>query len=198
VPEEATYINLDELVGAFAPSDTLRVDDALLAEVVAAVGLTGLSGGDDFDSTLRQLIAERGDQPLAMRAGQWQIDMSRSAFQTLVASALIVSAILAAGATSTAVIVLAAIAPFLVDVERVKISASDRMVLAALHTQLDQPRERRELYDGLSADLRHEVTFLEFVDILERLDRAGMIDHDTDLFELPAPRSVLWGYLERP
>jgi hypothetical protein len=139
-------------------------------------------------------LSDLVNEPLALRLGNWRADMPTKILQSGVTAALMVGAIEAAGINSTPVVVLAAVVPFLVDVEHVEISQSDRMVFAALKTNLVTPQERRALWGSLPADLQHELTFLEFVDLLERLEQAGVIRAVEDQrYRLPSKHGIFRG-----
>jgi hypothetical protein len=190
---------LSDLVAAWADDGgTVRVDDDRIGQILRAAGL-----GEDGDAVragqiLRQVLADLANEPLSLRLGRWRVAMPATIFQSGVAAALMVGAIEAAGINSTAVVVLAAVVPFLVDVEHVEISQSDRMVLAALKTNLATPQQRRALWDSLPADLQHDLTYLEFADLLERLQQAGLIRAvDDQHYGLPSRHGIFRGRLAR-
>jgi hypothetical protein len=192
-------VRLGDLVAAWADDGgTVRVDDDRIGQVLRAAGLAGDADAVRAEEVLRQVLSDLANEPLSLRLGNWRVDMPAKIFQSGVTAALMVSAIEAAGINSTAVVVLAAVVPFLVDVERIKLSQSDRMVFAALKASLATRQERRALWDSLPADLRHELTFLEFVDLLERLEQADVIQAvDDKHYGLPANHGIFRGRLVR-
>jgi hypothetical protein len=191
----AEMVTLGDLVTAWADDGgTVRVDDDRIGQVLLAAGLGGDGDAVRTGEILRQVLSDLVNEPLSLRLRNWRVDMPAKIFQSAVTAALMVGAIEAAGINSTAVVVLAAVVPFLVDVEHVEISQSDRMVFAALKADLATPQERRALWDSLPSDLQHELTFLEFVDLLERLAQAGMIravNHKH--YGLPAKHGIFRG-----
>jgi hypothetical protein len=192
-------VPVGELVARWS-NDTgiVSVDDARIAEVLGTVGLTIGSDASRAEDILRQVLSDLSDEPLSLRIGNWRVDMPATIFQSGVTAALMVGAIEAAGINSTAVVVLAAVVPFLVDVDHVAISPSDRMLFAALKAKLATPQERRALWDDLPADLQHEITFLEFVDLLDRLEQAGVICAvDDEHYGLTAERGIFRGRIGR-
>jgi hypothetical protein len=195
----AEAVELGDLVAAWADDNgTVRVDDDRVRQVLRAVGLGRDADAVRAEEILRQVLSDLVNEPLALRLGNWRADMPAKILQSGVTAALMVGAIEAAGINSTPVVVLAAVVPFLVDVEHVEISQSDRMVFAALKANLVTPQERRDLWDSLPADLQHELTFLEFVDLLERLERAGVIRADEDQrYRLPSKHGIFRGRFGR-
>jgi hypothetical protein len=195
----AETVELGDLVAAWADDNgTVRVDDDRVRQVLRAVGLGGDADAVRVEEILRRVLSDLVNEPLALRLGNWRADMPAKILQSGVTAALMVGAIEAVGISSTPVVVLAAVVPFLVDVEHVEISQSDRMVFAALKANLVTPQERRDLWDSLPADLQHELTFLEFVDLLERLERAGVIRAVEDQrYRLPSKRGIFRGRFGR-
>lgn len=189
-------VTIDQLVAKWAGgTETISVDDSRIAEVLGAVGLGGAQGRR-VEEIIRQVLSDLVDEPLSMRVGNWQVDMPATVFRSGITAALMIGAIEAVGINSTAVVVLAAVVPFLVDVERVTISPSERLVLAGLTANLTSVQDRRALWENLPADLQHELTFLEFVDLLDRLSKAGVIRAvGEDRYALPPGRGVFHGRL---
>jgi uncharacterized protein YbcV (DUF1398 family) len=179
-------------------TDRVIVDDARIAQILGAVGLSPDGAGGRAEEIIRRMLSDAADEPLALRFGNWRVDMSATIFRSGLTAALMVSAIEAAGITSTAVVVLAAVVPCLVDVDHVAVSQSDRLVFAALKTKLATPQQRRALWDSLPADLQHEITFLEFVDLLARLEQAGVIRAlDDQHYGLPSEHGIFRGRIGR-
>jgi hypothetical protein len=191
----ADLVPVGELVAQWTDDmGMVSVDDARIAEVLGAMGLHARSDAKRIEGILRQVLSDLSDEPLSLRIGNWRVDMSATVFRSGVTAALLVGAIEAAGINSTAVVVLAAVVPFLVDVDHVAVNPSDRMVLAALKTKLATPQERSALWDSLPIDLQHEITFLEFVDLLDRLERAGVIRAvDDEHYGLPPKHGIFRG-----
>lgn len=136
------------------------------------------------DVSLRTLASEVGavDDAFELRLGQWRINLPTAIARGLVNGAVLTAALAAKGESSLTATVLSVIVPLVFDLDHIDVSASDRTVYA--HLARDAPTRKHvdEWYDDLPADVRSEVTRLEFVDIIERLDAAGAVE--TDLLDV--------------
>ena len=116
--------------------------------------------------------------PFEIRMGGWQLDLP-TAIARGVTNGTVLGALLAAtGQASVPATVLSVVVPFIFDLQRVNISRSDKVILAAL---LQDPWGREPIdvwYDKLPSHVREELSSLEFVDVIERLEDAGLVDVD--------------------
>lgn len=191
----ADTVTLGELIGTWAgQAPTVEVDDDRIARVLAAAGLDDDGEAARTAEILRQILSDLADEPLAVRLGSWRVGVPAAALRAGVGAALMVAAIEAVGIDSVPVVVLTAVLPFLVDIEHVEVSQADRIVLAALKTSLRSPQDRRTLWDALPPDLRHELSFLEFADLLDRLSQASLIRAvDDERYGIPAKHGIFRG-----
>jgi hypothetical protein len=189
----ADRVALGDLVGA-GPGLAVEVDDDRIARILAAAGLDDDGEAARTADVLRQVLSDLADEPLAVRLGGWRVDVSATALRAGVGASLMVAAIEAVGIDSVPVVVLTAVLPFLVDIEHIEVSPADRIVLAALKTNLASPQNRRALWDALPPDLQHELSFLEFADLLDRLSQANLIQAvDDERYGLPAKHGIFRG-----
>jgi hypothetical protein len=138
--------------------------------------LQGAGSFDDFELAFVEQAGESAEvDPFALRVGQWRIDMPRRLFQTTVATVTLATGMAVTGTTSAPVAVLAVVLPFLVSVERVELRGRDRLVLARLREHGVDAPDVEAAYARLPADLRDQLTLLEFADIWDRLQAAGEV-----------------------
>ncbi|WP_148616541.1 hypothetical protein [Nocardioides rubriscoriae] len=182
--------------GQSGSGSDLDVTQAGLLDVVATCGVSPATPGAPTTTSIADsivdLLQSYADEPLAMRIGSWHVNLPVTTFQTLFASGLLVGGVELLGIESTAAVVLAAVVPFVVDIEHVRVSPSQRIVLAKLTADLTTPAAVRDLWDKLPPDLQHELTFLEFVDLLDALERAGALTRGRDdRYSLPSEHGWL-------
>lgn len=154
------------------PGDIIRIDETSLRSGLAAHGLEDLT---ELSRFLLRLHSE--DEGLDLRLGAWWLDVRRATLQSIIGSAILVPVCLAAGVAIPTVLI-PAILPFILALERMELKDSDRYLLARLAPALDQPRGPLELYASLPEDVRHEVSRVEFLDLLQRLRTAGELTRD--------------------
>lgn len=132
---------------------------------------------DDFELVflLHSAAADSSVEPFALRVGHWRIDLKARVLQSTIATAVLAAVIATDGATSVPFLVLAAVLPFLVDIERVELQGRDRIVLARLKgLKLDADAELA--FRQIPEDLREQLTVFEFADIWDRLRAAGKLE----------------------
>jgi hypothetical protein len=129
----------------------------------------------EVERVARFLLREPTDDALQMRLGGWQLDGRRSAVQAAATAAVLAIAAQQTGLDSVPVALLALVLPFLVDIERVELRPSETIVLAALSSRAPAGEDAATWYAALPADLRDQITELEFADLLQRLNAAGAI-----------------------
>ncbi len=126
-----------------------------------------------------------------LRIGDWELDLPRAAAQAAVSGSVVAGVMAATGGDGIVGAVLGVVLPFLVDLERVEFSPSDRRVYGVLLDIGPNVRSVREWYAALPADVRAEITSLEFRDLLGRLqglDLATPLDDDAMLIPEPGER----------
>lgn len=123
-------------------------------------------------------LHDRPLPPYAMRTGKWSLDVPAAIAKSVVSGIVTTTVLQALGADSIPVAILSTVAPFLFDIRRVEVRASDLLVYASLrHVALDTQTNLSDLYQSLPRSVLNEITFTQFVDIVERLSRAGLVDN---------------------
>jgi hypothetical protein len=139
----------------------------------------GRRGLDVFLQAVQAGVGETPDADLQFRPGGWQVDLRRGAVQSVIAAALIAGLLVALGATAIPAAVVTAVVPMFFDIQRVALTPGQEYLLAELvgHKEaLDGTRTPRELYDQLTAEVRSQLSFMDFVDFLDTCRRAGLAD----------------------
>lgn len=113
---------------------------------------------------------------LPMRVGGWRLDLGRTGVRTGLMASIVAGAMVQQGLTEMVIGVVAAVIPSVLDIERVALSAGDRMLLLELRL-LPEVRDRAftedELYARLPDGTRAVVNRLEFATFVERVRNAG-------------------------
>jgi hypothetical protein len=159
--------------GRAGPDDVERlaplvVDDVLREEWVAAVVATC---DPTWDDGLRPAPTD-----LPMRVGGWRIDLARAGVRSGFMATVLAGVLVQQGLTQMIIGVVAAVIPSVLDIDRVALSAGDRMLLVELrlHPEVrDRALDEDELYVRLPADVAAKVNRFEFADFVERLREAG-------------------------
>src|SRR5260221_6891493 len=162
-----------DLVRLKADEDGLvRVDDQLVDTALILLGLDS----DDTAARVREIlltvIEDLSDEPLSIRVGKWSVRLPPDSFVHAMSSAVVVRALESAGVTNVPVIVLAAVAPFLVQVDKARVDVTDRVMVADLRAETSDEPGRRRSWADLPDDIRHEVPYTTYVDLVERLQGA--------------------------
>jgi len=129
------------------------------------------------DLAVLQLVGE-SDVPLEMRVGKWRWNATQGAVQSAIATAVLLPVCYATGVVGIPAVVLAAVLPLLLNVEKIEVRASDLHVLATVKDELYFPNDIERVYDQLPEDLRHEITLLEFRDLVQRLTATGHLNRN--------------------
>ncbi len=137
------------------------------------------AGFSAFEQSLgAQLESEEDDEHrLDLRAGGWTIDITNSVVRSALVLALLSGALVAAGAAGLAPLVLPAVLPLLVDIDKVRLRPSDELLIAELRLNTDAYEgglSPDELYRRLPARTRRAVSPLDFADFLDLIRRAGV------------------------
>lgn len=153
--------------------------------------LWGLIGDEDeqrFDEFLEAVSPEdEHGERLALRAGQWSIDLRKTAVRTTVLTALVGGALATQGLSEFAIGFATAILPTVIEVERIELGAGDRRLLIELRARSDLGSEEH-LYAALPEEVRAEINRYDFADFIERLREAGLaVGPDGESMRLRAP-----------
>lgn len=146
----------------------------------------------EFRITVHCLIAMHSDATVAfeMRTDTWRIDLPTAVVKSVLASSMTVTVMQLLGSVSIPIAVLGLIAPFLFEIKRVEVNASD----VGIHSQLSaaaatQPLHLDQLYELLPLDARRELSRSKFNDVVDRLLQARLASVDTNGLRLLAPGS---------
>lgn len=126
---------------------------------------------------------------LAFGNTSWQVKITPNLVKTSVVASLMIGLLHASGATQLASLVLPAVLPLLVDIESIRLSVKDDLILSEMrrHEHLkDKEFWPQELYEQLHEDTRQQFTFAEFLEVLDALSLTGDVnwDEDTGLFKI--------------
>ncbi|WP_405180049.1 glycosyltransferase family 4 protein [Nocardia sp. NBC_01377] len=163
--------------------DQVTVDERLVTRVADDLGAVTAAEIGEIGDVLLSILEDHSGTPFPMRVGQWSVTTSTRNLRSALCSTLLVLGLQAAGATSPT-IVLAAIAPFLLDIEKVGFRPESRDVVGEMRADITDAAERGALWAGLPEDLRHEMPYLRMIELSEQLQRAGAL---TKLPDAPNP-----------
>jgi hypothetical protein len=157
----------------------LREED--LASFVADV--TGL------DATSLRVAARTADDvvvaalgshaTLHARPGGWVLRLGDAAATGGLATAVTAAVLAVAGLDQLPALVLPAVLPLLIDLDRVSLTPGEEHLLAEIRLQplvVNFARTPRKLYEELPDDLRDQISLVDFLDFLDRLIGAGEAD----------------------
>ncbi len=166
--------------------------------MTAATVLNGaLSGETTIDASLVSALAEVTGRPredvelvvraaaransaaapgFEMRTGAWRLDVSAGAVKAIACGAVCTLVMHALGETTIPISVLSIVAPFLFEVQRVEIQASDVYFHARLRdAAAGAVVPMNQLYATLPAHVQDELGLPEYVNLIERLRDARLI-----------------------
>ncbi len=161
----------------FPITDTDTDTTILAGDLARFLGDLGLPADD---IVIRMLAGELGigGSDFEIRIGEWRLNATVATARALVNGIVLTAALAAKGESSIPATVLSVIVPLVFDLERVAISASDRVVYAALLSDAPDRRAIDDWYDSLPVHLQAEITKLEFRDLIERLQDVGLAEQD--------------------
>jgi hypothetical protein len=150
--------------------------------------LLGDADPQRFDEFIEAVTPEDAEEDgLALRAGQWSIDLRKTAVRTTVLTALVGGALATQGLSEFAIGFATAILPTVIEVERIELGAGDRRLLVELRTKADLGSED-QLYAALPKEVQAEINRYDFADFVERLRQAGFAEgSDGGSLRLKAP-----------
>jgi hypothetical protein len=132
---------------------------------------------ETFESTFLEALAPSEKTILEFKPGGWTVKISEGVLRSTVSAALLSGVLYATGFTGLPLLVLPAVLPFLVDIEKVRLSKGEKEILFQLVLREEaRAKSAQELYDGLPQNIRDEISFLDFQEFLEKCQRAGFAD----------------------
>lgn len=154
-----------------------------------AVAFDRLTGGESDplaaevfeEGFLRAIDGEAGAGPtLDMRAGGWKVRVTSSVVKFGLATALIAGVLHQVGVDDLSPAVLSAALPFVVDVERARLSSRHKSLLIQLRHVAGPATgiavQPAVLYNKLPDDIKGQVSPLDFVDFMDALIAVGAAD----------------------
>lgn len=174
------------LTAAAADPAAVSADDlaAVWAQMFPGQDGATRTGLRTFQTAFRAAVADaEGEEALNLRSGGWAIDLRGGLIRTALATAFIAGALAASGVTGLLPLVAPAVLPLLFDVRQVRLSRSQEVILAELQLT---PEARsggltdKELYARLTEQTRNQLSWLDFVDFLDQVRRAGLAEPAAD------------------
>lgn len=164
-----------------SPRDFLGSEE--LARLWTTLGVVDDLAFDDFLAAIASQadlswsdVAGHPNDAYALRLGQWTIDLRRAGVRSVVMSSLIAAGLAERGWGEFGLAFLTAVIPSVLDIERVQISAKDRLLLADLRVK---PKTQQLFYDldalymELPQEARLVVNRYDFANFVERVRAAG-------------------------
>ena len=142
---------------------------------------------EDIKSIIEQsflyLVGHPKDaEELAFGASTWQVKLFPNLAKIATVTAIMSGLLYSSGVVQLAGLagmVLPAVLPLLIDIETIKLSVKDNYVLTEMqrHKRLIYEEfEPKEIYNKLDAEIKEQISFIEFLDILEVLNLTGHVD----------------------
>lgn len=128
-------------------------------------------------------------EDLSFGSNSWNIKIMPNLVKSTVVASIMIGLLHAAGATQLVSLVLPAVLPLLIDIETIRLSVKDDLILSEMrrHKNL-QGKEfwPQEIYDQLHPTTQEQFSFSEFIEVLDVLSLTGDVnqDKDTGLFEI--------------
>lgn len=130
------------------------------------------------DILLSATTATRGE--LHMRPGGWRINLGAALVRTSVSAAIVGAGLMLLGADQIPLMLLPAVLPLLVDLQRVELDIADRELLVPLRQASSgiegMAVHPRVLFNRLAPEVQAQLNYYDFVAYLDRLVRAGELD----------------------
>lgn len=173
------------LTASAADRSAITSDDlaALWAQMFPGQDGATRTGLRTFQTAFRAAADTEVEQALDLRSGGWVIDLRGGLVRGALATAFLAGVLAASGVTGLLPLVAPAVLPLLFDVHQVRLTRSQELVLAELQLT---PEARsggltaEELYAKLPYQIRDQLSWLDFVDFLDQVRRAGLADPAAD------------------
>lgn len=121
-----------------------------------------------------------GAGELHMRPGGWRINLTPPLAKAAISAAIVGAGLISIGADQIPMLVLPAVLPLLIELEKVKLNTADRELLIPLrHASVGvegMAVQPKLLYNRLDPADRAQLNYHDFVAFLERLIEAGELD----------------------
>ncbi len=142
---------------------------------------------EDTKSVIEQsflyLVGHPADaENLAFGNTTWQIKLFPNIAKIATVTAIMSGLLYSSGVVQLAGLagmVLPAVLPLLIDIDTIKLSVKDNYILTEMHRHkrlIYEEFEPKEIYNKLDSEIQDQISFSEFLDILEVLNLTGHID----------------------
>jgi len=142
---------------------------------------------EDIKSIIEQsflyLVGHPKDaEELAFGESTWQVKLFPNIAKIATVTAILSGLLYSSGVVQLAGLagmVLPAVLPLLIDIETIKLSVKDNYILTEMHRHkrlIYEEFEPKEIYNKLDAEIKEQISFSEFLDILEVLNLTGHVD----------------------
>lgn len=134
-------------------------------------------------------------EDLSFGDNTWRIKIGPTLLKTSVVTSVMIGLLHASGATPLGALVLPAVLPLIIDIETIRLTVKDNLILSEMRLNAnlrDSQFAPRVIYNELSADLQDEISYSEFLDVLDSLCITGNAERDerTGLFQLNEKRRL--------
>jgi hypothetical protein len=128
------------------------------------------------ESAVREGVA--GMKELAFEPGGWKVNVAAATIQAAISAGMIWGVLTALHiAAPIPAVLVSAIIPRLFSIERVRLKRTEQEIIASLALREEARRgTAEELYAKLPQELRDELNFLDFRELLEKVVDAGRAD----------------------
>lgn len=119
--------------------------------------------------------------------GGWRWDMSSGAAKSVLASGLLYGVLVAAGVPGLLPLVIPAVIPLLFDIEKVRLTRSERNILNILGARKEAFERKgtvKELYASLPEDVRQSLREQEFEEFIDAAINAGVASEEGEVVEV--------------
>jgi hypothetical protein len=119
--------------------------------------------------------------------GGWRWDMSSGAAKSVLATGLLYGVLVAAGVPGLLPLVIPAVLPLLFDIEKVRLSRSERNVINIIGARkrvFDRVGTVQELYASLPDDVRQSLSEHEFEEFIDAAINAGVASETGEYVEV--------------
>ncbi len=143
-----------------------------------------------IEQSFLYLTGHRKDaEDLAFGDNTWRIKIGPTLLKTSIVTSVMIGLLHASGATPLGALVLPAVLPLLIDVETIRLTVKDNLILSEMRLNANLRGSQfapRVIYKELSDDLQTEISYSEFLDVLNSLCITGNAERDdqTGLFQL--------------
>jgi hypothetical protein len=190
-------ISVGEFVGEFVDGHpTIR--ESITREQLRDIWSALIPGESDeieigyevFEDIFLRSISAKQPAGLDFRLGGWVLNVSEGLLKTSIVGAILAGLLAVGKFPDLPALVLPTIIPFLFEPSRVRLTQSERNILAVL-TLREDVRSRKHapdvLFEMLPPEIRRELSRLDFMDFLEKCHSAGVADIDDDETALLRP-----------